>query len=147
MSAEGQISSDLIASMRTKIETALKADKVEVTDMQGDGRHVEIVVVSKEFEGQSAVNRQRQVYKVTVVELIVPELMTSALTAAVDLMSILVDSGGSYCASNWHKMGTDPSSFSRAAGHLGRAAKYSARSRCHGDPDSGRGRLVTFIAN
>jgi hypothetical protein len=32
--------------------------------MQGDGRHVEIVVVSKEFEGKSAVNRQRMVYKV-----------------------------------------------------------------------------------
>ena len=31
---------------------------------QGDGRHVEIVVVSKEFEGKSAVNRQRMVYKV-----------------------------------------------------------------------------------
>lgn len=28
------------------------------------GRHVEIVVVSKEFEGKSAVNRQRMVYKV-----------------------------------------------------------------------------------
>lgn len=31
---------------------------------QGDGRHVEIMVVSKEFEGKSAVNRQRMVYKV-----------------------------------------------------------------------------------
>ncbi len=28
------------------------------------GRHVEIVVISKEFEGKSAVNRQRMVYKV-----------------------------------------------------------------------------------
>lgn len=64
MSAEGQITSELIDSMRGKIQTALDAQRVEVTDMQGDGRHVEIVVVAKAFEGQSAVNRQRMVYKV-----------------------------------------------------------------------------------
>lgn len=64
MSGEGQINSDLIKSMETKISEALQAQKVEVADIQGDGRHVEIVVISKEFEGKSAVNRQRMVYKV-----------------------------------------------------------------------------------
>ena len=52
-----------MTSMKSKIADALKADRVEVADMQGDGRHVEIVVISKEFEGQNAVNRQRMVYK------------------------------------------------------------------------------------
>jgi len=65
MSADGQIQSELMESMRRKIESALTAQRVEVTDMQGDGRHVEIVVVSKDFEGKSAVNRQRMVYKVS----------------------------------------------------------------------------------
>lgn len=60
---EGQITSELINSMRLKISDALKTDNVQVNDVQGDGRHVEIVVVSKEFEGKTAVNRQRMVYK------------------------------------------------------------------------------------
>jgi stress-induced morphogen len=64
MESEGQINSELIDRMRGKIATALDAARVEVTDMQGDGRHVEIMVVAKSFEGQSAVNRQRMVYKV-----------------------------------------------------------------------------------
>ena len=62
--AEGQVSADLMERMRSKIAGALDAAAVvEVADVQGDGRHVEIVVVSKEFEGKSAVNRQRMVYK------------------------------------------------------------------------------------
>lgn len=60
---DNSISSSLMEQMRSKIEAALKAESVQVEDMQGDGRHVEIVVVSKEFEGKSAVNRQRMVYK------------------------------------------------------------------------------------
>ena len=32
-------------------------------DLQGDGRHVTIDVVSAVFEGKSAVDRQRMVYK------------------------------------------------------------------------------------
>jgi acid stress-induced BolA-like protein IbaG/YrbA len=64
-SGGGPITSDLIASMRQKIGTALETELVEVQDMQGDGRHVEIVVVSKVFEGKSAVARQRLVYKVS----------------------------------------------------------------------------------
>lgn len=32
-------------------------------DTSGDGRHVCIDVISKAFEGKSAVNRQRMVYK------------------------------------------------------------------------------------
>ncbi|KAI3437570.1 hypothetical protein D9Q98_000023 [Chlorella vulgaris] len=62
-SMDNSISSSLMEQMRSKIEAALKAESVQVEDMQGDGRHVEIVVVSKEFEGKSAVNRQRMVYK------------------------------------------------------------------------------------
>lgn len=64
MSAEGQVDSELIARMRTKIQTALEAQQVDVADVQGDGRHVEIMVVASSFEGKSAVNRQRMVYKV-----------------------------------------------------------------------------------
>jgi stress-induced morphogen len=64
MSSDGQITSELVQRMQTKIQEALQAQRVEVADMAGDGRHVEIVVVAKEFEGKSAVNRQRMVYKV-----------------------------------------------------------------------------------
>ena len=63
MSQEGQIQSELMESMRAKIQTALDAQSVSVSDVQGDGRHVEIVVVSNQFEGQNSVNRQRMVYK------------------------------------------------------------------------------------
>jgi acid stress-induced BolA-like protein IbaG/YrbA len=64
MSGEGQINSELIERMTGKIQTALDAKTVEVQDVQGDGRHVEIVVVADVFSGQSQVNRQRMVYKV-----------------------------------------------------------------------------------
>lgn len=64
---EGQVTSELIQRMRSKIATALDAQIVEVQDVQGDGRHVEISVVASKFEGQSAVNRQRMVYKVCTV--------------------------------------------------------------------------------
>ena len=39
---EGQIQSELMESMRSKIQTALDAESVSVTDVAGDGRHVEI---------------------------------------------------------------------------------------------------------
>ena len=65
MSADGQIYSELMDSMRRKIQEALGTEDVQVTDVQGDGRHVEIVVVSSQFEGKSSVNRQRMVYKVS----------------------------------------------------------------------------------
>lgn len=66
MTSEGQIQSELMESMKAKIQTALDAQEVQVTDIQGDGRHVEIVVVSSQFEGKNSVNRQRMVYKVCV---------------------------------------------------------------------------------
>lgn len=72
MTSDGQISSDLMDSMRLKIEKALEADEVQVADVQGDGRHVEIVVVSRQFEGKSSVNRQRMVYKVRAHSVLVP---------------------------------------------------------------------------
>ena len=50
--------------MQQSIRNNLEADKVEVTDVYGDGRHVNIEVVSKVFEGQTSVKRQRLVYKV-----------------------------------------------------------------------------------
>ena len=68
MGGEGQITNELVERMRSKIRDALQAQRVEVADVQGDGRHVEIVVVSEEFEGKSAVNRQRMVYKVGTLE-------------------------------------------------------------------------------
>ncbi|KAF3624106.1 Protein BOLA4, chloroplastic/mitochondrial [Capsicum annuum] len=45
------------------IKEQLNADRVVVKDAYGDGRHVSIDVISSAFEGQSAVNRQRMVYK------------------------------------------------------------------------------------
>ncbi|EOA21660.1 hypothetical protein CARUB_v10002079mg [Capsella rubella] len=59
----GSIDLTLMQSMELKIKEQLNAESVTVTDMSGDGRHVCINVVSSAFEGQSAVNRQRMVYK------------------------------------------------------------------------------------
>ncbi|KAK6926223.1 BolA protein [Dillenia turbinata] len=59
----GSIDSPLMQSMETKIKEQLNAESVTVKDAYGDGRHVSIDVVSSAFEGQSAVNRQRMVYK------------------------------------------------------------------------------------
>ena len=61
---QGQISAQLMQSMKASITESLEADKVEVVDVYGDGRHVSIDVVSKLFEGQTSVKRQRLVYKV-----------------------------------------------------------------------------------
>ncbi|DBA74704.1 TPA: hypothetical protein ACH3X2_009366 [Trebouxia sp. C0005] len=60
---QGQISSELMQQMKESIANNLEADKVEVTDVYGDGRHVNIEVVSKLFDGQSSMKRQRLVYK------------------------------------------------------------------------------------
>ncbi|CAH8381413.1 unnamed protein product [Eruca vesicaria subsp. sativa] len=61
--ASGSIDQTLVQSMELKIKEQLNAESVSVKDMSGDGRHVCINVVSSAFEGQSAVNRQRMVYK------------------------------------------------------------------------------------
>lgn len=60
----GQVSSALMDSMSNNIREALEAKQVKVTDVYGDGRHVAIEVVSPQFEGKSAMQRQRMVYKV-----------------------------------------------------------------------------------
>ncbi|BAT96708.1 hypothetical protein LR48_Vigan02g000200 [Vigna angularis] len=59
----GSVDLPLIQSMHNKIKEQLNAESVTVKDVYGDGRHVSIDVVSTAFEGQSAVNRQRMVYK------------------------------------------------------------------------------------
>ncbi|XP_055827860.1 protein BOLA4, chloroplastic/mitochondrial [Solanum dulcamara] len=59
----GSIDSPLMQSMEKKIKEQLNADIVVVKDAYGDGRHVSIDVIASAFEGQSAVNRQRMVYK------------------------------------------------------------------------------------
>uniref|UniRef100_A0A7N0U370 Uncharacterized protein n=1 Tax=Kalanchoe fedtschenkoi TaxID=63787 RepID=A0A7N0U370_KALFE len=59
----GSIDSPLMQSMEKKIKEELNAEQVTVKDAYGDGRHVSIDVISSSFEGQSAVNRQRMVYK------------------------------------------------------------------------------------
>ncbi|XP_014511270.1 protein BOLA4, chloroplastic/mitochondrial [Vigna radiata var. radiata] len=59
----GSVDLPLIQSMHNKIKEQLNAESVTVKDAYGDGRHVSIDVVSTAFEGQSAVNRQRMVYK------------------------------------------------------------------------------------
>ncbi|XP_031503516.1 protein BOLA4, chloroplastic/mitochondrial [Nymphaea colorata] len=63
VSGPGSIDSPMMKAMETKIKEQLNADEVIVRDAYGDGRHVSIDVVSAAFEGQSAVNRQRMVYK------------------------------------------------------------------------------------
>lgn len=64
---QGQISSELMQQMKDSITSNLEADRVDVTDVYGDGRHVNIEVVSKLFEGQTSVKRQRLVYKVSTI--------------------------------------------------------------------------------
>lgn len=59
----GSTDSPAMQALETKIKEQLEADTVTVVDTSGDGRHVCIDVVSKVFEGKSAVNRQRMVYK------------------------------------------------------------------------------------
>jgi len=62
-SAPGPAESPSTKALEAKIKEQLEADAVRVVDNSGDGRHVCIDVVSKAFEGKSAVNRQRMVYK------------------------------------------------------------------------------------
>eukprot|EP00899_Mesostigma_viride_P021996 jgi/Mesvir1/2981/Mv09607-RA.1 len=59
----GPIDAPLIQSMRQKIQEALEPKELVVKDVSGDQRHVSIYVVSDAFEGETAVNRQRKVYK------------------------------------------------------------------------------------
>lgn len=57
-------SGPLIEQMQVKIRDGLGgAEEVEVIDVSGDARHVNIRVVSAAFEGKNAINRQRLVYK------------------------------------------------------------------------------------
>lgn len=59
-----QISADLITAMQSKISEALEAESVNVDDVYGNHQHVNIRVVSAQFDGKNAVQRQRMVYKV-----------------------------------------------------------------------------------
>ncbi|CAI9755287.1 unnamed protein product [Fraxinus pennsylvanica] len=61
--SSASVESSLIQSMENKIKEHLEAESVIVKDAYGDGRHVSIDVISSSFEGKSAVNRQRMVYK------------------------------------------------------------------------------------
>ncbi|KAK8947440.1 hypothetical protein KSP39_PZI006598 [Platanthera zijinensis] len=61
--SSASIDSNTMETMENKIKEKLNAIVVIVKDTYGDGRHVSIDVVSAAFEGQSAVNRQRMVYK------------------------------------------------------------------------------------
>lgn len=70
--AQKQISQELMTSMESSIGKALEAEKVSVTDVYGDNQHVCINVVSTQFEGQTAVKRQRLVYKVCKVASLCP---------------------------------------------------------------------------
>eukprot|EP00878_Enallax_costatus_P005496 GHUV01005768.1.p1 GENE.GHUV01005768.1~~GHUV01005768.1.p1 ORF type:complete len:151 (+),score=30.54 GHUV01005768.1:117-569(+) len=66
---EGQMNKELMAAMESKISEALEAQHVSVSDVYGDGRHVNINVISSAFEGKSSVQRQRMVYKAIWLEL------------------------------------------------------------------------------
>lgn len=61
---QSAVTAALMDSMRQKIGEALETQQVKITDAYGDGRHVSIDVVSPLFEGKSAMQRQRLVYKV-----------------------------------------------------------------------------------
>ena len=57
-------SGPLIEQMQVKIRDGLGgAEEVEVIDVSGDARHVNIRVVSAAFEGKNAINRRSLVYK------------------------------------------------------------------------------------
>jgi acid stress-induced BolA-like protein IbaG/YrbA len=58
------MNSELITTITGKISTALETDRVNVVDVNGDGRHISVSVVSNNFEGKNSVQRQRLVYKV-----------------------------------------------------------------------------------
>eukprot|EP00201_Polytomella_parva_P009532 CAMPEP_0175054044 /NCGR_PEP_ID=MMETSP0052_2-20121109/9276_1 /TAXON_ID=51329 ORGANISM="Polytomella parva, Strain SAG 63-3" /NCGR_SAMPLE_ID=MMETSP0052_2 /ASSEMBLY_ACC=CAM_ASM_000194 /LENGTH=137 /DNA_ID=CAMNT_0016318675 /DNA_START=161 /DNA_END=574 /DNA_ORIENTATION=+ len=77
----GQITLELMGSMKQKLCEALETTDVEIIDVNGDGRHVTINVTSHIFKGKSAVKRQRMVYKAIWQELLgtvhaVDELVT-----------------------------------------------------------------------
>ncbi|GLC36186.1 hypothetical protein PLESTB_001370900 [Pleodorina starrii] len=66
---EGQMTAELMNSMRMKICEALETDTCTVTDVYGDGRHVSINVVSALFADKNSMQRQRMVYKAIWLEL------------------------------------------------------------------------------
>lgn len=63
-SEQRAIGETIMQQMKDKISEALEAQDVTVSDKYGNHQHVSIDVVSELFEGKSAVQRQRMVYKV-----------------------------------------------------------------------------------
>lgn len=63
------MTSELMTTITSKISAALETDRVNVVDINGDGRHISIDVVSPVFEGKNLVQRQRLVYKAIWLEL------------------------------------------------------------------------------
>lgn len=47
---QGQVSGEIVASMKENITNELQAEKVEIIDINGDGRHVSIDVIASAFE-------------------------------------------------------------------------------------------------
>ena len=47
---QGLISQQVVASMKESITSELQAERVDISDMYGDGRHVSIDVVASTFE-------------------------------------------------------------------------------------------------
>lgn len=66
-------------SMRQKIADALETENVTVQDASGDGQHVVINVVSDMFEDKTLVQRQRMVYKVGTLCIIICQVHSSPL--------------------------------------------------------------------
>lgn len=66
---QGQISREVVTSMKTSIAEQLQAERVDIADAYGDGRHVSIDVVASAFEGLNSMKRQRLVYKAIWLEL------------------------------------------------------------------------------
>ena len=48
--------------MQRRIESTIAGSKAQVVDLDGAGKHYEVVVVADVFEGQSLIDRHRMVY-------------------------------------------------------------------------------------
>lgn len=64
--------------VKVLIEAGLPGSKVEVS---GDGRHFEAVVVSKDFEGKSLIQRHRMVMSTVNSEIVSDELHALSIKA------------------------------------------------------------------
>ncbi|MCB0308648.1 MAG: BolA family transcriptional regulator [Bdellovibrionales bacterium] len=51
-----------LETIQKTIESNLPGSQVQVVDLTGTGDHIEVTVVSKDFEGKSPLERHRMIY-------------------------------------------------------------------------------------